>query len=96
MTDEFLDAVVLRIGHVEIAGGIEGDAPRVAEAARFGAGAADDLDRFVIGIENLDATVAEFANILATGLIHANIIWITQFTDPLAGFSVGAEEGPIG
>jgi len=74
-----LDAVILGIGHVKVAGGIEGDAPGVAEFARFGAGTADDFERVIGGVKDLDAAVAEFADILASGGIDADVVGIAQF-----------------
>jgi hypothetical protein len=71
--------MILRICHIKIAGGIEGDAPGIVERAWFGAGAADDFERFVVRIEHLNTTVPELADILAPRVIDTNIVRITEF-----------------
>src|SRR5262245_32400109 len=84
--------MVLRIGYIKVARGIEGDAPGITELARFSAGSTDDLNRAIVGIKYLNATVSEFADILATGAVDANIIRIAQFAQAGASFSIHAKE----
>src|SRR5204863_2890992 len=75
-SDQFLDPMILRIGDIKIARGIEGHTPGIAEAARFGARAANDFNGLAVRVEHLDTAVAELAHILPTGRIDANIVGI--------------------
>ena len=92
LTDEFLDTVILGIGYVKIAGGIEGDAPRIAELTRLATRTANDFDGVIVGIENLNPAVAEFANILAPFTIDADIVRIAEFSGTGPGTSMAAEK----
>src|SRR6266568_7797324 len=87
--------MVLRIGDVEISGGIQRDAPWIAELARVGAWATDYFQRVAGGIENLDAAVAEFADVLTAGAIDADVVRIAQFAFACARLAVGADEFAI-
>src|SRR5207249_12218240 len=42
------------------------------------AGAPNDLERLILCIKNLDATIAEFADVLSAGVIHTNIVRIAH------------------
>jgi hypothetical protein len=87
--------MVQGIRHVKIAGGIERNAPWIAEAARFRAGTADNFDRLIMRIENLDPAIAEFTDVLIARCVHAHIVWITQLAFACAGLSVRANEFSI-
>src|SRR5262249_22046830 len=91
-SDKLLNAVILRVSDVEVAGGVQRHAPWVAEPARSHARTANDLERLIIRIEDLDSAVAEFANILSTRLINTNIVGITQFAFARAGLAVRPDE----
>src|SRR5882672_9297352 len=87
--------MVLRIRHIQISRRIERHAPRIAESSWLGSRAADDFERLIIGVKNLDAAVAEFADVLPPGGIHANVVRIAQLAFARAGFAVGAYEGSV-
>src|SRR5258707_14655825 len=87
--------MVLRISHVKVTCGIEGDAPGIAEFARFTAGPTDDLDQVIVGIEHLDAAVAEFADVLPAVFIDANVVRIAEFAGRSAGTTMAAEQFAI-
>src|SRR5690349_5689523 len=92
LADKFLYTMILRIRHVKIASRIECHAPRIAELAGFAAGTTDNLDRLIVGIEHLDAAVAEFAHVLPAVFIHADIIRIAEFTGRSAGPAMAAQK----
>src|SRR5512138_1206343 len=84
--------MVLRVRDVEVASRVERDTPGIAEAAGFGAAAAEDFDGAVIAIENLDAAVAELADVLPTVPIDANVVRIAEFAQAFARLAVDAEQ----
>ena len=84
--------MILGIGDIEIALGIERYTPRIAKAARFDSRSADNFQRLIIGIKDLDAAVAEFAHILPSGTVDTNIVRITQLALARSSFAVGADE----
>ena len=84
--------MILRIGDVKIARGIESDTPRIAEPARLRARTADDFNRLIIRIKDLDAAVPKLADILPSGCIHTDVVRITHFAFSRAGFAVGTNE----
>src|SRR5206468_3361509 len=90
--DKFLHAMVLGISHVKIPRGIECHAPRVAKVARGRARTSEHLEELVVCVENLDAAVAKFANVLPACTVDANIIWITEFALTLAALAVRPDE----
>ena len=59
---------------------------------RLGAGAANDLDWLIVCIEDLNPAIAEFADVLPPGPVHANIVGITQLAFAAPGLSIGAQE----
>src|SRR6185436_7770367 len=89
------DAVILRIRHVEVAGGVQRYTPRIVESARRHARTADDLERLVGRVEDLDSTVAEFAHVLPPRGIHADVVGITQLALARAGIAVGTDKAAI-
>src|SRR6266404_9641927 len=92
LPNELLHAVILGVGLIKISGRVQRDSPGITETTRFGAGTADDLDRPVVGIEYLDAAVAEFTHILSALGINTNIVGIAQFTFARTRLAVGAQE----
>src|SRR5689334_21674628 len=92
LPDKFLHSVILRVGHIKISGRIQRHSPGITEATRFGAGTTDDLQRLVICVENLDATVAEFTHILSSCTIHTNVVRIAQLTFARPRLAVSAQE----
>src|SRR5829696_9032317 len=72
---------------VEISFRIEGQTPRVAETSRFGSCAADDLDRPILPIKDLNPAVAKFADKLMTLAVHAHIIGIAHLAQPGSGLA---------
>jgi len=56
---KFLHAMILRIRHIKILVRIQRHGPRISEPPRFGAGTANDLDRFTVRVENLNPAVAK-------------------------------------
>src|SRR5437870_5788125 len=91
-SNQFLHAVILRVRHVEVTGGVQRHTPRVAEPAWHHARTANDLQRLIVRIEDLDTAVAKFANVLPPCGIHTNIVRITQFAFARAGLAVGPDE----
>src|SRR5271166_2062489 len=87
--------MILRIGYIEISCRIQGQAPRIAELAGLGPRTADDLQRHILGIEDLDAAVAEFAHILAAFAVHADIVGIAQLAHAIARLAVRPDESPV-
>src|SRR6267378_3478135 len=67
------------VGDIKVPFGIKRDAPRIAELARRGTGAADNFDQFVMRVESLNATVPELTNELVPRRVHPHVIRITQF-----------------
>ena len=84
------------IRDVKISVGIERDAPRVAELPRIATRAAQNFQRLIARIENLDTAVAELANELQPAGIHADIVGVTEFTFAAAGIAVGAQPFAVG
>src|SRR5436309_718436 len=92
---QLLHAVILRIGNVKVSGGIQRDTPGIAEAARLGAWPAYDFERFILCAKHLDTAVAEFADVLTPGRIHANVVRIAQLAFANPCLSVSANKFPI-
>src|SRR5437773_604554 len=84
--------MVQSVSHIKIARGIERHSPRIAELSWLGPCHANDFDRLVVRIEDLDAAIAEFANVLASGAVHANVIRIAQLAFAGAGLSISSKE----
>src|SRR5438552_2864449 len=70
--------MILRVRDVEISSRIERHSPGIAELTRFQPWPTNDFDRLIFRVKNLDAAVAEFADVLPAGGIHANIVGIAQ------------------
>src|ERR1044072_5236912 len=62
---QLLHAIVLRVRDAKISLRIERDAPRIVELARLAAGAANHFQWMILGVEDLDAAVAELTDVLA-------------------------------
>jgi hypothetical protein len=84
------------IGDVEIAVGIEGDGPGIVELARSVAGAAEDFDGTVVGVEYLNAAITELADVLVTVGIDADVVRIAKLAGCNSGLTVGAKEIAVG
>jgi len=84
--------MVLRISHIKVSGRVQSHTPRVAELPRFSARTANDLNRAIVCIKDLNTAIPKFADILASRVVDANIIRITQLASTGAGFAVSAEK----
>src|SRR5438876_513802 len=87
--------MVQSISHIKIAARVEGHSPRIAELGWLGPCHANDFDRPVVRIEDLDAAIAEFANVLTSGTVHANVIRIAQLAFTSAGLSISSKKFAI-
>src|SRR5260370_36163105 len=92
LPNELLHPVILGVGNIKTSGRVQRDSPGIGKAPRFCAGTADDLDRPVVGIEYLDAAVSEFAHILSSPGIHANVVWVAKLAFARPRSAVGAQE----
>src|SRR5437867_3128158 len=84
--------MILRIGYIEISHRIQRHAPGVAEPPWLRARPADDFNRLIVQIKNLDPAVAKLAHILPPRRIHGYVVRITQL--PVGGtrFAVSPNE----
>ena len=74
--NQFLDTMILRIGDVKISVRVERYAPGIAEFPGGAAGLANDLERLVCRVKDLDPAVAKFANVLVALWIQTDVVWI--------------------
>src|SRR5881409_1872815 len=87
--------MVSRVRHIKVAVGIKRERPRIIELTRRRSSTAKDLERPIRGVENLNAAVAEFADILSTVAVDLYVVGITQFSGPAAGPAVSLEPLPV-
>ena len=78
--------------YVKILRRVQSYAPWVSKAAGLRARAADDFNGPVVCVKYLQPAVAELAYVLPPGLVHTNVVRITQFTQAFSGLTIGAQE----
>src|ERR1044071_5587597 len=88
---KFLDAMITGISDVEVSVRIQCDAPGIAELAGRAAGPAQNFHRSILGVEDLNAAVAEFAHVLIPGSINAHVIRVTHFAAILTRLAITAQ-----
>src|SRR6185436_14134045 len=77
--------MIARIGNIQVAVRVQRDAPRVVELPRVASRTAEDLDRPLICIKNLDSIAAEFADIFVSRPINSHIVGVAEFPDSVPG-----------
>src|SRR4051812_48020406 len=83
------------IRHVKVAVRIKRDAPGIKEVPRRSSRLSQNLNWFVVCIQDLDSTVPEFTYKLQACCVGPNIIRIAEFPCSTSRFSVSAEEFSI-
>src|SRR5215813_8169868 len=83
--------MIARVGHVEVAARIQRDRPRIIQLAGATAGSAEDLQRPLLGIEDLDPAVAELTDVLAAGLVDLHVVRVTEFAQAAPGPAAGLQ-----
>src|SRR5438105_3331845 len=83
--------MVAGVADVKIAARVERDAPWIIELAGSCASAAEQLDRLVVRIKDLDAAIAELTDELPPIPVNTDIIGITHLTRILTRPPVGAQ-----
>src|SRR5258707_147736 len=80
--------MILRISYIKTSCRIKGHTPRIAESSPFCARTADGFQPLIVGIENLDPAVPEFAHILPSSSVDADVVRITELSFRCACFAV--------
>src|SRR5687767_41662 len=88
--------MIPRIRHEQAPLRIQRDAPRVVELAGTGTQATDAFERLAGRVENLDTTVAVFADDHMAFLIDLHIVREAEFAGGRTGLAECREEFPVG
>jgi hypothetical protein len=80
--------MILRVGHIKISMGVQSDAPWVAKLAGGAPCLSNYLQRPIVCIKNLNATVAKLTHKLSPFGVHNNVVGIAQVTGAGSRFAV--------